>query len=88
MHESSLIPGLVRAAVEAAQPAAGAQVRSVTIEVGVLSGISPAHLRDHFAAAAAGTVLEGADLEIRETDAGAGAATVALRSITVEGGHR
>jgi hypothetical protein len=39
-------------------------VVSVTLKLGALTNIAPAHLRDHFALAAVGTVAENAVLDI------------------------
>lgn len=63
--------GLVRAAARAADDAGAGRVTVVRVRVGALSGMSEGHLRDHFAVAAAGTVLEGAVLEIAPARSGA-----------------
>ena len=49
-----------------AQKSAGARVRRIRLEVGRLSAVLPDALRFCFDAAAAGTVAEGANLEIIE----------------------
>ena len=60
MHERSVVAGLVRQ-VELA--AAGATVTAVRVRLGKLCHLSPEHLRDHFAVAAAGSdVAGGAEL--------------------------
>ncbi len=65
MHESALMVGLLRQ-VEAVAPAHGARrVVGVTLLVGALVLVTPAHLRDHFRLAAAGTRAAGADLMIQ-----------------------
>ncbi|MCO5167666.1 MAG: hydrogenase maturation nickel metallochaperone HypA [Planctomycetes bacterium] len=65
MHETGLIKGLVRAALEAA---AGGKVAAVGVRIGALSGISAAHLREHWDEALPGTPLEGAALRAETSD--------------------
>ena len=62
MHERSLVADLVRKVEEAA---AGGIVTAVRVRLGKLSHLSPEHLRDHFAVAAADSpVAGGAELVI------------------------
>jgi hydrogenase nickel incorporation protein HypA/HybF len=63
MHELAVTESLV--AVVREQVGAG-RVSRVVVEVGKLSGVVPAALRFCFDVCAAGTPLEGAELEIRE----------------------
>jgi hydrogenase nickel incorporation protein HypA/HybF len=69
MHESSLMADLV-AKIEAAARANDARkVTAVEISVGPLSALEAGHLREHFAAAVAGTVAEGAELRVKNGSA-------------------
>ena len=64
MHELSLVASLC-AQAEAAACADGARrVTALTVRLGALSHLSPQHLRDHLARAAAGSMLEGARLDV------------------------
>ena len=61
MHERSLVADLVR---RVEQEAGDARVTGVRVRLGKLSHLSPQHLRDHFAIAAAGSVAAGAELTV------------------------
>jgi len=65
MHELGISRNIVAIVAEAA---AGRRVRRVTVEIGKLSGILADAVAFCFEAAAHGTVLEGAALEIVEID--------------------
>jgi len=62
------------------------RVVGVSVRLGALSHFSPAHFREHFAAAARGTLAEGASVEaIVDTDIRApDAADVLLESVELE----
>jgi hydrogenase nickel incorporation protein HypA/HybF len=64
MHELSLATAVVDAC---AVRSAGARVLRVRVEIGQLAAVLPDALRFCFDACAAGTVVEGAELEILET---------------------
>ncbi len=66
MHEVGIAAEIVAAAVSEARKHDARKVTAVTIRVGVLRGIVPDSLRMFFELAAAGTVAEGAALEIEE----------------------
>lgn len=68
MHELSITQRIVEICE---RTAAGRHVRSVTLEIGGLSGVMPAAVEFCFAACVDGTSLEGASLVI-ERVAGAG----------------
>ncbi|GAA3745705.1 hydrogenase maturation nickel metallochaperone HypA [Streptomyces tremellae] len=68
MHELALTQGVVDAVCEAAE---GRHVEAVTVRVGVLTAVVPDAMRFCFDLVTAGTVAEGARLEI---DQPAGAA--------------
>ena len=68
MHELSITQNIVEICE---RTAAGRNVRSVTLEIGALSGVMPDAVEFCFAACASGTSLEGASLII-ERIGGAG----------------
>jgi hydrogenase nickel incorporation protein HypA/HybF len=64
MHESSLIPALLNTVERVAREAEAEKIVRISLTVGAFAAIAPDHLREHFVIAAAGTVAEGADLDI------------------------
>jgi len=64
MHELSLIIDLMRKIDVIAREQGARRVVGVKVRLGALSHISPAHLREHFEAAATGTIAEAATLDI------------------------
>src|SRR5437764_1055394 len=68
MHEMSLLRGLL-AQIEATARNRGAKrVSVVRLKLGPLAHIEPDHLREHFVAAARGTIADSARLDIETTD--------------------
>jgi len=65
MHELGITRNIVAIVSDAAQ---GRRVRRVTIEVGALSGVMSDAIAFCFDMVSKGTVLEGADLDIREIE--------------------
>lgn len=65
MHELSLAQSLVEIAEEHARRAGGAIIRSITVEVGELSGVVPEALEFAFDVCSQGTRAEGAALVLR-----------------------
>jgi hydrogenase nickel incorporation protein HypA/HybF len=65
MHELGITRNVVAIASEAAK---GRRVLKVTLEVGRLSGVMTEAIRFCFDTVAAGTAIDGADLEIREIE--------------------
>lgn len=65
MHELSLLANLLRKIETVAQREQAPAVTRVSVRIGALCHLSPAHLREHFARAAQGTVAEGASLHIK-----------------------
>ncbi|MBI3892417.1 MAG: hydrogenase maturation nickel metallochaperone HypA [Candidatus Wallbacteria bacterium] len=63
MHELAVTREIVDVAAEKAE---GARVRRVVIEIGRLTPVAPDCVRFYFEICAAGTAVEGAELEIRE----------------------
>ncbi len=64
MHEMSLTESVVEIAVETAKREGARQVRRVIVDIGALSCVEPEALLFCFAAVSAGTIAEGAELEI------------------------
>jgi hydrogenase nickel incorporation protein HypA/HybF len=64
MHESTLMRSLIGQVGQIAQAQGAERVVGVTLSVGALTGLSPAHLREHFHLAAAGTVAADARVTI------------------------
>lgn len=85
MHELSLMKDLIRKAGDVVRLEGGTRATRVGIRLGALSHMSPEHLREHFVQAAAGTVLEGADLDIElvEDPADPHAQSILLTSVDV-----
>jgi len=65
MHELSLTQSLVAIAEEHARRAGGMVIRSITVEVGELSGAIPEALEFAFDVCSKGSLAEGAALVIR-----------------------
>lgn len=61
MHELAITQSVVDAVTEKVN---GARVRTLTLEIGALSGVVPDSVRFCFDIVSAGTVLEGAELTI------------------------
>jgi hydrogenase nickel incorporation protein HypA/HybF len=64
MHEMSLTESIVEIAVEAASRGGASRVRRVFVDVGLLSHVEPDALLFCFAAVSAGTIADGAALDI------------------------
>jgi len=64
MHESGLIEDLLEKIESVARDHSSRKVVRVVVSIGPLAAIEPEHLREHFAMAAAGTVAEGAELQV------------------------
>jgi hydrogenase nickel incorporation protein HypA/HybF len=67
MHEMSLIEGVMRVLEEQAAVQGFSQVRAVWLEIGELSSVEPEALMFCFQAIQAGSLAEGARLEIVRT---------------------
>jgi hydrogenase nickel incorporation protein HypA/HybF len=66
MHEHSLMADLLRTIERIGREQNARKILGVRIRLGALSHISPDHLSEHFVQAAAGTMAEGARLDIVE----------------------
>jgi len=64
----SLLADLMKKVKEIAAANNAGEVVEVTVRLGAMAHISPDHLREHFVEAAVGTVAEGADLVVIESD--------------------
>ncbi len=64
MHEMALTESIVEITVEAAKKQGAEKVKRVFVDVGALSHVEPDALQFCFAAVSAGTIAEGAELEI------------------------
>lgn len=64
MHEASLMSGLMRRIEEIARAENARRVVGVSVWLGALSHMSKAHFAEHFEAVAAGTLAEGARLDV------------------------
>lgn len=65
MHELSLTQSIVELAVEYARREQAAVIRSVTVEIGALSGVMADAVAFAFDVCSQGTLAQGATLEIR-----------------------
>lgn len=68
MHEASLIAGLINRIDAIARAEDAKRVVGVSVWLGALSHMSQAHFAEHFEHAAAGTVAEGARLDVTVSD--------------------
>jgi len=85
MHEASLMRGLMRKIDEVAAAESAAAVVGVEVWLGALSHMSAEHFAEHFAQASAGTLAEGAKLDVTVSDdpAHANAQDILLVSVEV-----
>jgi hydrogenase nickel incorporation protein HypA/HybF len=85
MHELSLVASLCARAEAAARIDGAARVTGISVRLGALSHLSPDHLRDHLQRAAAGSILDGArvDVTIDPDPSAPGAQDIELLSIEV-----
>lgn len=86
MHEASLMANLMRRIDEIATAEGAQRVIGVSVWIGALSHFSAAHFAEHFEHAAAGTIAEGARLEVTvsEDASHANAQDLVLESVAVE----
>lgn len=86
MHEASLMSNLMRRIGEIARAEGARRVTRVTVWLGALSNLTASHFSEHFEAAAAGTVAEGAqlDISVSEDTCDSNAHSILLVSAEVE----
>lgn len=68
MHETGLVRDMVHRIEAAARSAGAERVSGARVWLGALSHLSAAHFREHFTAAAQGTLAEGAILAFEVSD--------------------
>jgi hydrogenase nickel incorporation protein HypA/HybF len=88
MHEHGLMTDLMRRILKTAESEKAQRVVSVSVWLGALSHMSPGHFGEHFEQAAAGTIAEGAALDVATSDDihDPHAADVLLKGVEVETG--
>jgi hydrogenase nickel incorporation protein HypA/HybF len=86
MHEASLMKTLMRRLDEIAAAEKAKRITGVSVWLGGMSHMSPAHFTEHFEDASAGTIADGAKLDIIVSDDtnDANAQEILVRSVTVE----
>lgn len=86
MHEASLMAGLVRKINAAAEANRARRIVGVTVRLGALTHMSAEHFTEHFKRATAGTVADGARLDLTLSDdiRDADAQAILLQSLEVE----
>ena len=67
MHEFSLMADLLRKIEQLAINSDASKVTVVRVKLGALSHITPNHFREHFEEAIIGTVAEGAELDVEQS---------------------
>jgi len=68
MHEHALMTDLMRAVLKAAELENARAVLGISVRLGALSHMTPAHFAEHFEDAAAGTIAEGAAIDAIVSD--------------------
>jgi hydrogenase nickel incorporation protein HypA/HybF len=86
MHEASLMLSLMHRIDEIAKCEGARRIVSVSVWLGALSHMSVEHFAEHFERAAAGTIAEGARLDVTVSDdpGHANAQDLMLKSVAVE----
>ena len=86
MHEASLMTDLMHKIDDAAQRQQARRILGVAVWLGALSHMSADHFREHFVQASAGTIADGAALDITVSDDihNAHASDIRLESLKVE----
>ena len=68
MHEAGLMRDLMRKISSLAAAENARRVSGVSVWLGALSHMSPAHFHEHFSQAAAGTLADGAQIRCETSD--------------------
>lgn len=66
MHEMSYVVTIVNRALETAEERGASRVRGLTVSIGEMSDVLPEYFEKYFYTAAKETLLEGAELTIRQ----------------------
>jgi hydrogenase nickel incorporation protein HypA/HybF len=84
-HELSLMADLMHKVESVAREEGATAVTRISVRLGALSHMSPAHFTEHWQHAARGTLAEGAAIEIETADdpADPHAEDILLRSVEV-----
>lgn len=85
MHEKSVMNHLMNKILSLAKKEKAAKVTKVSVKLGALSHMSPAHFKEHFTISAKGTIAEHAAIEAEEGQDihDPNAQTILLKSIDV-----
>jgi len=62
MHELSIVEGMMRTVIPAAEKAGAKRILSITLKVGDMSGVIPSCVEEYFSLVSPGTMAEGAKL--------------------------
>jgi hydrogenase nickel incorporation protein HypA/HybF len=86
MHEASLMKNLMRQIDEVAKSEDAKSVTAVSVWLGAMSHMSAAHFAEHFEESSAGTIAEGAKLDVTVSDDihHPNAQEIILKSVSVE----
>ncbi len=86
MHEASLMKNLMRRLDEIASAENAKRITGVSVWLGALSHMSASHFSEHFEESSAGTIAEGAKLEVTVSDdpKDPNAQEILVRSVTVD----
>jgi hydrogenase nickel incorporation protein HypA/HybF len=86
MHERYLTEDIVQKLEALAGAEGGRRVTRIRVRLGALSHFTPEHFREHFQAAAAGTLVEGAEVqaEVGSDPTAPGAQDVLLETVELE----
>ena len=68
MHESGIVEDLIDRLEKVSYANGGARVRRIGLSLGVDAGFSREHFEEHFRAASAATIADGAVLAIRSRE--------------------
>ena len=64
MHESGLVEQLIETMQQVARANGGGAIRRAQLGIGELAGFTRQHFEEHFRAASAGTLADGAKLDL------------------------
>lgn len=86
MHEASLMKNLMRRLDEIASTENAKRITGVSVWLGALSHMSASHFSEHFEESSAGTIAEGAKLDVTVSDdpKDPNAQEILVRSVTVD----
>ena len=86
MHEASLMKNLMRQLDELAKAEDAKRITGVSVWLGAFCHMSGAHFAEHFEESSAGTIAEGAELDVTVSDdpKDANAQEILIRSVTVD----